>query len=125
MEPLKILIVDDEEELVSTMAQRLVLRGFEVATATSGTDALKRVGEEDFGVLILDVKMPGIGGLRLLKEIKQNHPDLPIILFTGHSSVADAEKGMQDGAFDYLMKPIDTDELIEKIRNAAGGKKDT
>jgi DNA-binding NtrC family response regulator len=74
-------------------------------------------------VVVLDVKMPGIGGLELMGEIKRKHPDLPVILFTGHSSVADAERGMQEGAFDYIMKPIDLDRLAEKIRDAAGGNK--
>ena len=123
MERFRILIVDDEEDLVSTMAERLALRGFQVETATRATDALRHVSEEDFSVLILDVRMPGIGGLKLMAEIKRKQPDLPVILFTGHGSVADAERGMREGAFDYLMKPIDLDELIEKIRNAEGRKK--
>jgi DNA-binding NtrC family response regulator len=120
---LRVLIVDDEEDLVSTMAERLELRGFEVETATSGTDALAHVGKSDFSVLLVDVKMPGVGGLELMAEIKRDHPDLPVILFTGHTSVADAERGIQEGAFGYLMKPIDIDRLIEKIRNAAGTRK--
>ena len=123
MERFRILIVDDEEDLVSTMAERLALRGFQVETATRATDALRHVSEEDFSVLILDVRMPGIGGLKLMAEIKRKQPDLPVILFTGHGSVADAERGLREGAFDYLMKPIDLDELIEKIRNAEGRKK--
>ncbi|MHC4672918.1 MAG: sigma-54-dependent transcriptional regulator [Planctomycetota bacterium] len=123
MERLRILIVDDEEDLVSTMAERLTLRGFQVETATNGTDAIKHVSKHNFSVLILDVKMPGIDGLELMAEIKRKHPDLPVILFTGHTSVADAERGMQEGAFDYIMKPIDIDELIDKIRSAVGGKK--
>ena len=122
MDQVRILIVDDEVDLISTMAERLALRGFQVETATSGTDALRQVSEKDFSVLILDVKMPGIGGLKLKAEIKRKHPDLPVILFTGHSSVADAERGIREGAFDYLMKPIDIDDLIEKIRDAAGRK---
>jgi DNA-binding NtrC family response regulator len=120
---LRVLIVDDEEDLVSTMAERLELRGFEVETATSGTDALAHVGKSDFSVLLVDVKMPGVGGLELMAEIKRDHPDLPVILFTGHTSVADAERGIQEGAFGYLTKPIDIDRLIEKIRNAAGARK--
>jgi len=124
MERLRILIVDDEEDLVSTLAERLALRGFQVDAATSGTDALRCVGEDDFNVLILDVKMPGIDGLELMGKIKQQQPDLPVILFTGHGSVADAERGMTEGAFDYVMKPVDIDELIEKVRTATGGKEE-
>lgn len=118
MDGLKMLLVDDEEDLVSTLAERLELRGFQVEAVSSGTDALKRVYEKDFSVLILDVKMPGIDGLELLAKIKEKDPDLPVILFTGHSSVADAEKGMRAGAFDYLIKPINIEELIDKVRNA-------
>ena len=120
MDQLRILLVDDEADLVLTLAERLALRGFQVETATSGADALRHVSEGDFSVLLLDVKMPGIGGMELMAEIKQKHADLPVILFTGHGSVADAERGMREGAFDYLMKPIDIGELIEKIGNAVG-----
>ncbi len=123
MEQLRILLVDDEEDFVSTLAERLVLRGFQAEVVTSGMDALRHVGEEDFSVLILDVKMPGIDGLGVMAEVKRKRPDLPVILLTGHGSVADAETGMKEGAFDYLMKPIDIDELIEKIKNAVGREK--
>jgi DNA-binding NtrC family response regulator len=120
MEPLSVLLVDDEEDLVLAMAERLALRGFHVDTATNAADALRRLAEKDFSVLILDVKMPGRGGLRLMSEIKKEHPNLPVILFTGHGSTADAARGVQEGAFDCLMKPVQVDELIEKIRTAAG-----
>ena len=123
MDPLRILIVDDEEELASAMGERLALRGFRADTVTSGAGALKLVSEGDFSVLILDVKMPGINGLTLMGQVKRTHPDLPVILFTGQSSVADAERGMQEGAFDYLVKPIDIDKVIEKIREATDGKR--
>jgi DNA-binding NtrC family response regulator len=123
MEQLKILLVDDEHDFVATLAERLTLRGFHVEAISSGADALQRVRENGFSILILDVKMPGIGGLQLLSQIKATHPDLPIILLTGHGSVADAEKGMGEGAFDYLMKPVDIDELTEKIGSAAAAQK--
>ena len=123
MEQPKILIVDDEEDLTSAMVERLELRGFEVEAATSGIDALKLVSEADFGVLILDVRMPGIDGLQLMAEIKRQNLDLPVILLTGHGSTADAERGMREGAFDYVMKPIDLNTLVEKIQNAAGSEK--
>ena len=122
MEPLSVLIVDDEEELASAMAERLTLRGFQAEAVTSGADALRLVSEGDFSVLILDVKMPGIDGLTLLGDIKRTHPNLPVILFTGQRSVADAERALRQGAFDYLVKPIDIDTVIEKIEAATGGK---
>ena len=93
MEPLRILIVDDEEELVAALAERLTLRGLEIQIATNGKDALKLVREHDFNVIVADVKMPGIGGLELTAAIKRHNPKLPVILFTGHSSVDDAERG--------------------------------
>ncbi|MBU0753632.1 MAG: response regulator [Planctomycetes bacterium] len=123
MEQLRILLVDHEEEFAATLAERLVLRGFQAEVATSGLVALGRVREDDFNVLILDVKMPGIGGLGLMVEIRRKRPDVPVILLTGHGSVVDAEMGMKAGAVDYLMKPIDIDELIEKIWNAVGREK--
>ena len=119
MTPIRVLIVDDEEELVSTLAERLVLRGFQVEVAISGADALTLARQHDLDVLIADVKMPGIDGLDLLAAIKRDNLELPVILFTGHSSVAEAERGMQRGAFEYVLKPVDIDVLVEKIRNAA------
>ena len=124
MKPLRILIVDDEEDLAFTMAERLTLRGYRAEAVTCATDALQRVGEDEFGVVVLDVKMPGIDGLHLMAEIKQQHPDLPVILLTGHGSTADAERGMREGAAEYLMKPIDIEKLIEKIENSTALKKD-
>ncbi|MFC1597563.1 response regulator [Planctomycetota bacterium] len=123
MQQLRILLVDDEVDFASALAERLALRGFQAQAATSGVDALRHVRESDFSMLILDVKMPGIDGLGLMAEVKRKHPHLPVILLTGHGSVEDAESGMKAGAFDYLMKPIDIDELIEKIKNAVGGEK--
>jgi DNA-binding NtrC family response regulator len=116
-----ILIVDDEEDLASTLAERLELRGFQVTAVTSSAEALEVVSANRFSVLILDVKMPGIGGLELMTRIKQEQPDLPVILFTGHSSLADARKGIDEGAFAYLQKPIKIDKLLETVKGAIGG----
>jgi DNA-binding response OmpR family regulator len=118
MEALRILLVDDEEECTSTVAERLALRGFQVQTANSGADALKHTREGDFDALLLDVKMPGIDGLELMAEIKRKRSAPPVILLTGHGSVASAQTGIKEGACDYLMKPIHLEELIEKIRSA-------
>ena len=108
--------------MVSTLAERLALRGLEIQIATNGKDALQLVREHDFSVIVADVKMPGIGGLELTAAIKCDNPDLPVILFTGHSSVADAQRGMQQGACEYVMKPVDIEVLIAKIRKAAAQK---
>jgi DNA-binding NtrC family response regulator len=124
MQPLRILIVDDEEDLVSTLAERLAIRGFEVEGATSGDDALACLRRQEFSVVIVDVKMPGIGGLELTEHIRQEYPELPVILFTGQSSRDDAERAARQGALEYLLKPVDIDDLISKVSSAVadGGK---
>jgi DNA-binding NtrC family response regulator len=104
------------------MAERLQLRGFQVDTATTGADALTLVAENTYSALILDVKMPGIGGLELMAQIKKEQPALPVILFTGHSSLADAQKGTRQGASAYLLKPIKIDDMMNTIRDAIAGK---
>ncbi|MHC4660721.1 MAG: response regulator [Planctomycetota bacterium] len=123
MEKPRLLIVDDEEDLTGTLAERLEMRGFQVRTALSGVDALRLIGSDDFDVFILDVKLPGITGLELMAEIKREYPERPVILFTGHGSETDARRGMARGAFDYLMKPVDIEELVKKIRNAIAGER--
>lgn len=123
MERLRILIVDDEEDLVATMAERMALRDVQAEAVTSGLDALQCMNEQEFDALVLDVKMPGIDGLQLMAEIRRKHPDLPIVMLTGHGSASDAERAIRQGAFDYLMKPVDIDILIEKLRAAARGSR--
>jgi DNA-binding NtrC family response regulator len=123
MELIRILIVDDEEDLVGALAERLALRGFDVETATSGAAGLDHLAQREFGVVLLDIKMPGIDGLELLAEIKEKHPASAVILFTGHSSVADAEKGIREGAFGYLEKPVDIEKLIEELKRAVATEK--
>jgi DNA-binding NtrC family response regulator len=118
-EPVSILLVDDEADFVFTLAERLTLRGFRVIATTKASDVMAKLKDSGVRVVLLDVKMPGIDGLKLMSEIKREQPDLQIILLTGHGSLADARRGMEQGAVDYLMKPVDIEELTEKIRNAA------
>lgn len=118
MRPKKILLVDDETEFSSTLAERLSLRGFESRTAPDGETALVIIEEEEWGVAVVDLMMPGIGGLETLKRIKASRPDLPVILLTGHGSTREGLEGMSLGAFDYLIKPLAINELIEKIHEA-------
>ena len=115
---ISILLVDDEKDFVETLAERLQLRDFNVATALSGDVAIKLVEENDFDVIVLDVQMPGKDGVETLKEIKNIEQLSQVIMLTGHATVKTAIEGMKNGAFDYLMKPTDTDELIEMINNA-------
>ena len=121
MGALRVLIVDDETELVSALKERLILRGFEAEGVTSGSDALAFLEDHECDVVLLDVKMPGLGGLEVIRRIKSLRPKLEVILLTGHGSVRSVEEGMALGAFDYLMKPVKIAELVP-ILTAAGSK---
>jgi DNA-binding NtrC family response regulator len=124
MNPLRVLIVDDEEELVSALVERLNLRGFQAQGVTAGTEALDFLEDRECDVVLLDMKMPGLGGLEVIRRIKDRDPDLQVVLLTGHGSVKSVEEGMALGAFDYLMKPVKIDSLI-RVLEAAGGRKDS
>ena len=113
-----VLLVDDEKEFVTTLSERLHLRGVQSRTAFDGQEALRLIEENPPQVVVLDMMMPGMGGLEVLERIRRRHPDIPVILLTGHSSTQDGMKGMRLGAFDYLVKPLNIGELIEKIRKA-------
>jgi DNA-binding response OmpR family regulator len=123
MDALRVLIVDDEDELVSALEERLTLRGFDAKGVSTGAEALAYLVDGPCDVVLLDVKMPGLGGLEVMKRIKEKRPSPQVILLTGHSSVQDAERGMRLGAFDYLMKPVKIDELVGVLR-AAGALKE-
>jgi len=118
MKDSKILLVDDETEFVSTLAERLNLRGFDVNVATDGESAIQIVEESQPNLIILDLKMPGLGGLEVLKQVKEINPDIKVILLTGHGSTKEGIEGMNLGASDYLMKPINIEELIPKMQEA-------
>jgi len=115
----RVLLVDDEEEFVSALSERLMLRGIEVESALNGEEALARLVEKKFEVVILDVMMPGLGGLEVLRQIKSTYPDTQVILLTGHGSTREGIEGMRLGAFDYLIKPVDIEEMLEKMKEAA------
>lgn len=117
----RILIVDDEGELAFTLAERLNLRGFRARGVTSGDVALELVRREEFDVVVMDVKMPGTGGLTALRTLKDLKPRLPVILVTGHGSRENAEEGISLGAFRYLMKPVQIEDLVALLREATGG----
>jgi DNA-binding response OmpR family regulator len=117
-EELRVLVIDDEEELVSTVVERMALRKIEAYGAFTATEALKRLQEKQINVVVLDVKMPGMDGLELLKKIKKMYPDIQVILLTGRGSEKESEIGIAEGAFDYLIKPIDIEELIGRMKEA-------
>ena len=115
----RVLLVDDEEEFVSALSERLMLRGIETECALNGEEALARLVEKEFEVVIPDVMMPGLGGLEVLRQIKTTHPNTQVILLTGHGSTREGIEGMRLGAFDYLIKPVDIEEMLAKMKEAA------
>lgn len=120
----KILLVDDEVPFVETMTKRLSKRKMNVVTAFSGEEGLERLNEQnDIEVVILDVKMPGMDGIEALKEMKMRHPLVEVVMLTGHATVESAIEGMKEGAFDYLMKPCDMEQLTSKVTEAATKKR--
>ena len=119
------LLVDDEPELIETLAQRLRHRGYETHCLFSGKEALKRL-EEDHGidVVVLDIRMPDYDGVETVRELKKTHPLVEVIMLTGHADVQSAVETIQYGAFDYLTKPCDIDLLISKAEKAYARKKE-
>jgi DNA-binding NtrC family response regulator len=120
MKPMRVLVVDDEIEFVTTLVERLELRSIDAEGVTRGADALQRIAEKQFDIVLLDVKMPGIGGMEVIRKIKQEHPEMHVILLTGHGSAEAVEEARMIGAFEYLMKPVNIDELVRLFRLASG-----
>ena len=115
---IRVLLVDDEEQFVEQLSERLKIRNYDVSSCFSGQEAVDNIGKYLYDVVILDVAMPGIDGIEALKQIKKRRPLTEVIMLTGHATVESAIEGMKLGAFDYLMKPCDTDELTRKIDSA-------
>jgi DNA-binding NtrC family response regulator len=113
-----ILLVDDEKTMVKYLSRRLIKRGFEICVAYSGLTALEEIKKSDFDVVLLDVLMPEMDGIETLKEIKQIKPKTEVIMLTGHASVEVGIEGMKLGAFNYIMKPFDPNELEKEIHLA-------
>jgi DNA-binding NtrC family response regulator len=118
MEGIRILLVDDEEDFRLTLANRLRKRKLEVLDVGDGLKAVTMVRERPIDVAVIDVKMPGMDGLETLRQIKQINPMLEVIMLTGHASIESGIEGMKLGAFDYLMKPCDINDLLLKIEDA-------
>ena len=119
METFRVLIVDDEHDFLETIVKRLKRRKVDATGIDSGIKALELLEKEHFDVVILDVRMPGgMDGIETLKEMKKKRPLLEVIMLTGHASVESGMQGMQYGAFDYVLKPADIDDLLEKIQGA-------
>ena len=116
--PAKVLIVDDEKDFVEMFSLRLKEGGEKVLTAHSGQACLEKLAQENIDVVVLDIRMPGMDGLETLKEIKKRYPIVEVILLTGHGAIETAVDGMKLGAYDYLLKPADADEMAKKLEGA-------
>lgn len=116
--PSKVLLVDDEREFVQTLSERLMMRDMGPAVAYDGESALNLINEDEPEVIIVDLKMPGINGLEVLRKVKETRPEIEVIILTGHGHEADRELCMKLGAFAYLQKPLDINELSEIIKKA-------
>jgi len=116
--PSKVLLVDDEREFVQTLSERLLMREMGSVVAYDGESALELIAEDEPEVMILDLRMPGIDGIEVLKRVKHAHPKVEVIILTGHGSEADRNTCMQLGAFAYLQKPVDIDQLSVTIKQA-------
>jgi DNA-binding NtrC family response regulator len=115
---IRLLFVDDEIDLLGPLVKRMILRGLDVYGVSSGENALEHMKDHEIDVVVLDVRMPGMNGLETLKEIKRLYPLVEVIMFTGHASMEIAREGMELGAFDYLMKPMNLDDLLYKLEDA-------
>jgi DNA-binding response OmpR family regulator len=119
-QPIRLLLVDDEVGYLEVLCKRLKKRDFDVTTAYSGADAIRAVRDRDFDVAVVDLKMEDMDGIELLKILKQMLPTMQVIMLTGHGSERAARNGISLGAFDYLLKPIDLEALLERVLAAAG-----
>lgn len=113
-----VLLVDDEPDFLHPLVKRLVRRNLNVESAGNGQEAINIINNKPVDVVVLDVKMPGMSGLELLRAIKASHDEIEVILLSGHASIDTAMEGLSCGAFDYLMKPVDFNELFFKIQDA-------
>ncbi len=120
---MRVLVVDNEVEFASTLAERLRLRKIEAESVFSGKDTMPAVSRLQPDVIILDLDMPDMSGLEVLSQVKAADPSIEVILLTGHGSFDAGLTGMELGAFDYLVKPVDLNQLMEKITEAYGKRK--
>lgn len=118
MKDMKVLLVDDEEEFVKALAERLKMRDLRSDTVLDGEEALTYVEDQEPDVMVLDLKMPGIDGMEVLRQVRKAYPNMQVIILTGHGSEKDEEEAKRLGAFDYLEKPVNLDVLVKKMKAA-------
>ena len=122
MKEFKVLMVDDEEDFVTTLSERMKMREVDSEVALDGEQALQRVEDEIPDVMVLDLKMPGIDGLEVLRRVRKAYPQIPVVILTGHGSEKDEAEARRLGAFDYLQKPVDIEKLVKVLRKAYKSK---
>ena len=118
MKKIKLLLVDDEENFVRTLAERLEIRDLGPKVALSGEEALDFLAKDTPDVIVLDLRMPGIDGMEVLRRVKQSRKPIQVIILTGHGTEKDKEEAMRIGAFEYHTKPVDIDALVFSIKTA-------
>jgi len=117
-----VLLVEDELDFANTLAERLALRDIRADVVSEASDAVDKAKKNDYDVVLLDLVLWHARGFDVLKEIKENKPEVPVILLSGRGSEKDFEEGMKKGAYDYLVKPVQIEQLIEKMNQAASSK---
>jgi len=122
MEKIKILLVDDEKEFVETLSERIRMREHDSDVALDGEQALKKMDDDIPDVVVLDLKMPGMDGMEVLRRIRKAYPKVQVIMLTGHGSEKDEEEARKLGVFDYLQKPVEIETLMKKVKKAYKNK---
>ncbi len=111
-----ILVIDDEQEFVSTLVRRLRKRGWDSEGVLTGGEGIRKIADGNFAVALLDMRLPDMDGSEVLREIMKINPRPRVIILTGHASASEGEEGIRNGAFDYLIKPVEFETLLEKLQ---------
>jgi two-component system response regulator CpxR len=120
MDTARVLLVDDEEEFVKALAERLVLRGYDVGLAFNGEQALGKLQDQTYDLMVLDLKMPGMDGMEVLRRVSKHHPRVAVVMLTGHGSEKDRDEALRLNAYAYLQKPVQIDQLVRLIKERRG-----
>jgi DNA-binding NtrC family response regulator len=118
----KVLLIDDEKEFLEALSERMTIRGMDVSTAETATNAVSALSSGDYDAIVLDLQMPDMNGIDMLKLIKKSHPDMQVILLTGKATLEAGIQAMKLGAMDFMEKPADIEALTDKIKKAQAKK---